>query len=221
MPHTPSIYRVIELYPADRRTSAPKARFMLANISGVKPSHQERRTACWYLLNHLLTYTSAARVNDWKLYHADSGAPRVTNNNKPSQLNVSMAHSADWLAVGVASEAGIGVDIEYLKPRDNMLAIADFLGWKVPIRDKRDFYTKWTLWEACAKCIEGSVLMTKNPGFEKLCDVDTPDQVGISGRWCELNGMLDEKLVYTIVLHCQNSTVLTYRILDPGKIEPW
>jgi hypothetical protein len=194
---------------------------MLAKISGANPAHQSRRTACWYLLNHLLSCTSATKVNDWKLYHADSGAPRVTSNNKPSRLNVSMAHSADWLAVGVAFEAGIGVDIECLRPRDNMLAMADFLGWKVSVRDNQDFHSKWTLWEAGAKCIEGSVLMTKNPGFAKLCDVDTLDQVGISGRWCGLNGKLEEKLFYAIVLHCQRDTTLTYRMLEQGKIESW
>jgi hypothetical protein len=194
---------------------------MIAKISGVNQSHQSRRTACWHLLNHLLSCTSATRVHDWKLYHADSGAPRVMNSNKPSRLNVSMAHSADWLAAGVAYEAGIGVDIEWLRPRDKRSEIADFLDWKAPVRDNQDFHIKWTLWEAGAKCIEGSVFMTKNPGFEKLCDVDTLNQVGISGHWCGLNGKLNEKLYYAIVLYCQNNTAMTYRILEPGKIEPW
>jgi hypothetical protein len=219
--HAPLIHRIIELYPSDKRFSAPKARFILARNRVANSMHQSRRTACRYLLQQLLSFTSAVKKNEWKLFHSASGAPCLSSNGKPSQLSVSMAHSADWLAAGVAFEARIGVDIELLKPRGNILAMAEFLGWKVRVHDNRDFHAKWTLWEAGAKCVEGSVLMRENPGFDRLCDVDMRDKVSNSGHWSGLHGCLEEKLFYAIVLECQHDAALTHRILDPGKIEPW
>jgi len=215
------MYRLIELYPSDRRITAPRARFIVARNQGANLSHQSRRIACWYLLRYLLSSTSATTENSWRLSHAESGAPRVTNNRKPSQLEVSMAHSEDWLAAGVSIEAKIGVDIERMKPRANMLAIANFLGWKSDIRDIHDFYLIWTLWEASAKCVEGSVLMARNPGFEKLCAVNTRSQVGDSGHWCGLGDRLGNDLFYSVALRCQQSTPMTYRILEPGAVLPW
>jgi hypothetical protein len=177
--------------------------------------------ACRYLLKQLLLFTVAMKKNEWRLYYSASGAPCLSHNGKPSQLNVSMSHSAGWLAIGVAFEARIGVDIERLKPRGNISAIAAFLGWKERIHDNLDFHEKWTMWEASAKSVEGSVFMRNNPGFERLCDRKVQDQVSNSGQWSSLHGCLDEKLFYAIVLEGQNDTALTHRILDPGTIEPW
>jgi phosphopantetheinyl transferase len=132
-----------------------------------------------------------------------------------------MTDSADWLAAGVAFEARIGVDVERFRPRGNISAMADFLGWKERVRDNRDFHAKWVLWEASVKCVEGSVLMGENPGFVQLCDADAMDQVSNSGHWSGLHGCLDEKLFYAIVLECQHDAALAHRILNAGKIEPW
>jgi phosphopantetheinyl transferase len=219
--HAPLIHRIIELYPSDKRLSAPKARFIFARNRGANSSHQSRRTACRYLLQQLLSVTSTVKQNEWKLYHSASGAPCLSINGKPPQLDVSMTHSADWLAAGVAFQARIGVDVERFRPRGNISAMADFLGWKGRVRDNRDFYSKWVLWEASAKCVEGSVLMRENPGFERLCNVDTRDQVTNSGHWSGLHGCLEEKLFYAIVLECPHNAALTHRILDAGNIEPW
>jgi phosphopantetheinyl transferase len=121
----------------------------------------------------------------------------------------------------VALEAGIGVDIERARPRDSMLAIAEYLGWRSKTRNIRDFYMTWTLWEASAKCIEGSVLMTKNPGFEALCDVETQAQTVNSERWCGLSDDVEGDLFYSIVLQCQQNIPMTHRTLEPGKVVPW
>jgi len=219
--HAPLIHRIIELYPSDEQFLAPKARFILAGNQSTSSSHQSRRTACRYLLQQLLSFTLSGKKNEWKLYHSPSGAPCLSCNGKPSQLDISMAHSADWLAAGVACEARIGVDVERFKPRDNISAMADFLGWKKQVHDNRDFHAKWTLWEASAKCVEGSVLMRENRGFEQLSTADTQDHVSNLGPWRGLHGCLEEKLYYAIVLKCPHDTALTHRILDVGKIEPW
>ena len=219
--HAPLIYRILELYPSDKRLSAPKARFILARNRCPNSSHQSRRTACRYLLQQLLSFTSAEKQNEWKLYHSASGAPCLLSNGKPSQLDVSMTDSADWLAAGVAFEARIGVDVERFRPRGNISAMADFLGWKERVRDNRDFHAKWVRWEASVKCAAGSVLMRENPGFERLCNVDTRDQVTNSGHWSGLHGCQEEKLFYAIVLKCPHDAALTHRTLDAGKIELW
>jgi len=219
--HEPLIHRIIELYTSDERFLAPKARFILARNQSIHSSHQSHRTACRYLLQQLLSFTSAVKKDEWKLSHSASGAPCLSSNGKPSQLDVSLTHSADWLAVGVAFEARIGVDVERFRPRGNISAMVDFLGWKKQVHDNRDFHAKWTLWEACVKCVEGTVLMRENPGFEQLCTPAMRDRVNNSGQWSGLHGCLEEKLFYAIALESPHDADLTHRTLDVGKIEPW
>ena len=219
--HALSIHRIFEFFSPEEQKNGPKARFALAKSPEIELSHQSRSTACRYLLQQLLSVTSATRENDWKLYHSTSGAPYLLRDGKPSTLNISLAHSSNWLAAGVTHKAQVGVDVEQFRPRRNFLKIANYLGWKNRVRDIHDFHAKWTLWEASAKCIQGSVMMTKNPGFELLCDVNTRDSVCNSGNWSGLHGCVNEESFYAIVLKCKNGSNFIHRTLETGKIEPW
>jgi phosphopantetheinyl transferase len=214
------INQIIEISPSDDQVLAPKARIMLAKSPIEQPSYQTKRTSCHYLLQRLLCSISTTYRNFWELKYSASGAPALAAIGT-RRLYVSMARSSDWLAAGVSYEAGIGVDIECFKPRSNCSEMADFLNWNIPVGDIHDFYSKWTLWEASAKCVEGSVLMRNNLGFAKLCHVDTHDRVGRSGQWNGLHDCLYEKVFYAIALQCENNTDLSHQILCPEKAEPW
>ncbi len=221
MVHEPAVRRIIELYAPDERISAPKARLILAQNRIADSSLESLRTSCRFLLNRLLCKTSTAPPIDWKLHYAASGAPYLSCNGAKSQLNVSMAHSAQWLAVGLSIGACIGVDVEQLKPRKNFPAMADLLGWKEEVRDLSEFLSKWTLWEAGVKCIGSSSLARANSEFEQLDYHDAKGSVRTSGHWNGLRARLGKDAYYAIVLKAQHNAVLVHRHLEPGKIEPW
>ncbi len=132
-----------------------------------------------------------------------------------------MAHSSQWLAVGLSRGARIGVDIERLKPRKNYPAMAGILGWKEKVRDLSDFLSKWTLWEAGAKCIGSSSLARPNAEFERLDYRNADGRVDSLGRWNSLHDRLNQDTYYAIVLNSQHGAVLTHRHLEPAEIEPW
>jgi len=216
----PSISKVIEIHPSEQKVLAPRARIVIARNPTKQSSFHARRASCHFLLLKLLRSISATQRDCWELKHSDSGAPTLAS-GESQNLFISMARSGDWLAAGVSLYAGIGIDIECIKPRANISAKADFLNWKVPVVDIQDFYAKWTLWEASAKCVEGSVLMRKNPGFDKLCQIDTRNEVGRSGQWNGLHDCLNEKVFYAVVLQCEKTTDLSHQFLHPEKMQPW
>jgi len=216
----PSIERIIEIYTTDDPSRAPHARIILAQNQTGDHSYQTQRSSCHYLLQRLLCSVSPDQDQCWQLNYAASGAPRLAF-VESDHLKISMAHSADWMVAGVANQSGIGVDIERIKPRNHISRKTEFLNWNVPVHDNQDFHAKWTLWEASAKCVEGSVLMRENPGFEELCRLDTHNRVCQTGLWSGLHGCLDEKVFYAIVLRSQNDLVMGHRVLHPEELEPW
>ena len=216
----PSISKIIEIAPTDEQILAPKARIVFASNAIQKPSYQTKRTSCHYLLQTLLCSISATQRHCWELEYSASGAPALASDGNHS-LYISMARSGNWLAAGVSYQAKIGIDIECIKPRTNISERAEFLNWKVPVVDLKDFYAKWTLWEASAKCVRGSVLMKNNPGFDKLCRIDTRDRIGRCEHWSGLHDCLDEQAFYAVVLQSENNTDLNHKTLCPGKTETW
>jgi phosphopantetheinyl transferase len=221
MAHAPAIRRIIELYAPDQRISAPKARLILAQNRIADASLSSLRAGCRFLLQRLLCRTSGPPRTDWKLHYAASGAPFLSCNGAKSAFNVSISHSSQWLAVGLSMGARIGVDVERLKPRKNFPAMAGILGWKDKVRDLSDFLSKWTLWEAGAKCVGSSSLIRPNEEFERLDHRDADGRVGSLGCWNGLHDRLDEDTYYAIVLNSQHSAVLTHRHLEPAEIKPW
>ncbi len=216
----PSINRIIEIFPGNEQISSPKARIVIAKTPVKVSSYQSRRNTCHYLLQRLLRSISAIYQPCRELEYSAAGAP-VLAGGGTQDLHVSMARSDDWLAVGVSHEARIGVDIERIKPRTNISEKAEFLNWQVKLHDLQDFYAKWTLWEAGAKCVQGSVFMSKNPGFDALCPIETLEKVARSGPWNGIHGCIDKQVFYAVVLQCENNTELSHQILRPEETQPW
>jgi len=216
----PSIKKIIEVFPTNEQTLAPMARIMIAKNPIKQTSYQSKRTSCHELLQKLLRSILAIQKDHWELSYSSSGAPALIS-GESQNLSISMARSGDWMVAGVSYQAGIGVDIECIKPRSSFSAKADFLNWNVNVTGIQDFYAKWTLWEASAKCVSGSVFMSNNNGFNKLSKVNTRNKVGRCGQWSGLHDCLEDKLFFAIVLQCQNNTDLGHQTLCPEKLIPW
>ena len=58
---------------------------------------------------------------------------------RPSPISISLSHSANWFAAGIAWGARIGVDIEEVPSPRDYRKIASYLGWKVQLTDTQDF----------------------------------------------------------------------------------
>lgn len=216
----PLINAIIEIHPTEKEDSGPRARIVFAKHLVKNAPYQSKRTSSHHLLYELINSISTNQETSWFLKHSAEGAPSLTSHTKQN-LNVSIARSGDWIAAGVSYGALIGIDIERIKPRLKINEKAEFLNWRVEVADLHDFYAKWTLWEASAKCVKGSVLMNVNQGFNELCLVDTRNKVARSGQWSGLHDCLDERLFYAVVLQCENSTNLSHKILCPEKVRPW
>ena len=98
-------------------------------------------------------------AGQWETRHTGNSAPRLYHSGERSSMNASVAHSGNWVAVGVADGADIGVDIQTSGEHRNSQAIAEFLNLeKIAANDTDGFLRNWTLREAIAKSTGGSVL---------------------------------------------------------------
>lgn len=211
----PVVLKVLEFYSKETRGKPLLARVVIA-ASRLQDSGLEcQREACQFLLQRMLACAPSRAGARWGLSHSQAGAPFLVRDGQRSELTVSMSHSANWLLVGIAERARIGVDIEVAKQRANAGRVANFLGWDTRIGRSSDFYPKWVLWEASAKCLGGSVLMSHNPGFERLCHLDTHQRLGASGTWSGTHGRIGGEAFYAVVLHGESSVPLSLRQLDP------
>ena len=191
----------VEIFTADFRDSGPKARFAVARRAGTDSSRAAARADCRALLDDVLSISFPDVDSSWELQRSASGAPCLLQNGKPSRLSVSLSHSTDWIAAGVSSQVKIGIDVEPIRERKRMSAIAGMFGWQEAVRDIGDFLFHWTFWEASAKCVGGSVLVKENPDFEQLCKVSPAGTVLRTDRWAALIDRVDQDAYYAVALH--------------------
>ena len=199
----------------------PRARAMIAKVRSAPDGSKAVRAACYRLLDQLLADTLDPGNHSWELHHAGSGAPRLFVNGEASGMNLSLSHSGHWVAVSVARRLRVGVDIEATEKRRNTSELAEFLGWREGYRDPVDFYYRWTLWEACVKCVEGSVLMNHNAGFNTLSSRAQPGRMVTAGRWSALQERAAGEAFFSIVHHSQASTTLQFHELDSRQLKVW
>ena len=84
-----------------------------------------------------------------------------------------------------------------------------------------DFYYRWTLWEACVKCVEGSVLMSQNPGFNQLSTRIEPGQMVRAGRWTALQDRACGEAFFSIVHQSPAGTSLQVQELESSQLKGW
>jgi phosphopantetheinyl transferase len=214
-----SIQRVLEFFDPEAAASRTKARVVVARHTGVDRSWSGVRAAAHDLAQRLIACTCNFGESTCSLCHDDIGAPYLAIDNKASSLNVSVAHCADWMAVGLASGAHIGVDVEFSRHRQRKAEISKLLGWQLEVVDNDDFHAKWTLWEASAKCVSGSIVERENHEFETLCG-SQPGAVAAAGLWRSFNDQIDE-LFYAVAMKGGHHGPMMHRDLGATAMGHW
>lgn len=114
-------------------------------------------------------------------------------------VRYSRSHCQHWIAVAAAGGLDIGVDIELARKRDGWRKIAEFVD--LGATDRSEFWQRWTLREAIAKCVGGSVLVKED------IEADLSAAVASAGEWfiaedtAALCGRLDVGLYYSLVVN--------------------
>jgi len=150
------IERVFEL--RSTRCTVP-ANIAVAKVSDPGVSRDALRHKCDQLLGKLARTMSADNAGPLTIMHISGGAPRLNRGEEVCDLRASVAHSGPWVAVGLAGQGSIGVDIQVHDDRRRYREIAEFLDLDPDaMRDKRPFFSSWALREAIAKATDESVL---------------------------------------------------------------
>lgn len=118
----------------------------------------------------------------------------------PAEVNVSLAHSGPWIGVALALGANIGIDVEQMKPRENVAAMAEYMGWADRVLDTNDFLSRWTLWEACVKLEEASIFSRNNPAFDALGRLKSDGSLLEAGRWAGLKRRMPEGAHFALAI---------------------
>lgn len=206
--------------PADAEDQ-PEARVLIANSIGSAGLRISKRELCRKLLGILLDETCPKLARRVRLVHTNEGAPRLMEFNRSSGISVSLSHSGDDLMAAICRNAHIGIDLEKHAPRRRSAEIASYLGWDADDGNKPDFLARWTLWEASAKCLESSVLMSENPGFKALDGKLESGQLGAWGAWHGLTGRTAEMLSYSVALFSEPPCRLELSTPEFQALHPW
>jgi phosphopantetheinyl transferase len=216
----PARHRIVELFPEKDQASTSRARFAIAGCAGAGRSRAVSRQYAMELLAVLLSSPANPR-HDWMLNHTASGAPQLLVNGEACAINISLAHCGDAIAVGVASELAIGVDLERIRQRPNAQAIAEFVGWSGIIADSDEFYARWTLWEAFAKCVSGNLLSKANHRIEDLTAHLCVGRMAFDANLAALCGRMSGDVMYSLVLAGDAAPYLAHRVVDLYELTPW
>lgn len=184
-------------------------RALVAKTSTSQPSRAYQQTACRKLLGMMLEENDfsgalCGHTKGWDVEKSESGAPRLVHHGLRSELNISMAHSSNWISVALAKGARVGVDIEAGKPREKSAAMAEYMGWSNRVEDTKDFLALWTLWEACVKLEESSIFCSTNSAFAALEGAEKNKPLLESGPWAGLTRELPEDVQFSLAIHCSN-----------------
>lgn len=122
------------------------------------PLLRDRFLAVRGLLRHTLGHYLATDPAGLRFSRNPHGKPALLG----EALHFNLSHSGDWLAIAVSDLESIGVDIERLRPRPGLAAIAarcfsrqEFAVWQSrpePLRQQL-FYRMWTKKEAFVKAV--------------------------------------------------------------------
>jgi 4'-phosphopantetheinyl transferase len=112
----------------------------------------------------------------------EHGKPHLAGN----ELHFNISHTADELLIAVSNMQDIGVDIELIKPRTNLDAVAErcfsaaeYAVWQALDKDQQPqaFYRLWTKKEAFVKAVGRGIAL----GLDQ-CEV----QVEVHGQLCAI-----------------------------------
>jgi 4'-phosphopantetheinyl transferase len=119
--------------------------------------------ARWALRQTLARYTGRP-ATEIELEVADEGKPRLRDGS--AGLEFSLTHSAGLALVAVTERRQVGIDVEMIAPRENVVALAErallvedaaAVSSASPSQQLDAFYTAWVRHEARVKCLGGGL----------------------------------------------------------------
>jgi 4'-phosphopantetheinyl transferase len=158
------------------------------------PHDRDCYVAAHALLRATLSDYFARPPQDWTFVTGAWGKPRVDANDGSGRLSFNLSHTRGWVAVAVALDREVGVDVERIAPARadeevarQLFAPAEFADFQQkPEAGRADaFFDYWTLKEAYIKAVGLGVALplkdfafTRDPlriGFAPTLD-DTPSR---------------------------------------------
>ena len=195
-----SLHRFFELKTIENEATNACARIVLAVLPHSTAGRAEQSAAAYALLEQLIDTTLPKDCGTWRILREQNGAPRLCIDDQPVTASISMAHSGPYLMAGLCINGRIGVDVERYRVRRRAAELATFLGWAPGAADTATFLRRWTLWEASAKSLHHSVLLTRNPGFHALDGHLKAERLGTNGFWHGFTALTSSKASYSFVV---------------------
>ena len=148
-----------------------------------RPEDRTRFLAAHGQTRLVLAASGAGRAEGLRFATNETGKPRLAGARRPITFNLS--HSGDWAALAVAALGDVGVDIEAMRPFDDVEGFASRtfapgeaaeLALLPPPRRQEGFFACWARKEAILKA-DGRGLGLPLESFEVSVDPDAPPRV--------------------------------------------
>jgi phosphopantetheinyl transferase len=160
------------------------------------------REQCDQQLGELADSMLATNTGGWEIRRENGSAPRLFRDGVLSELNVSVAHSRGWVAVGVANGTAIGVDIQAHEEQQRYREMAEFLDLgKSAADDQQHFFSRWALREAIAKATDTSLLTPHAVEADLLTACTRQGRCVNAGRFTAMVDVVEANAHLAVVLN--------------------
>jgi 4'-phosphopantetheinyl transferase len=152
---------------------------------------KERFTAARGMLRRILAACLDVPPDQVSFTYSPNGKPTIANSQA---LQFNLSHSGDFAVCAVSVSRRIGVDIEQIRPLEDMESVFRIISSgaeqaefdALPERQRVDaFYRCWTMKEACVKA-HGTGLSTAVDSIEVLTPHETPHFIDCNGLRCRV-----------------------------------
>lgn len=185
------------------------------------------------LLRSLLAFYSGIRENLIEINYSEYGKPFISRMQSPKSLQFNVSHSENYITFSFANIADVGIDIEFLKPIQNILELAEryfsvneFRQLLALHEQKRleGFYNCWTRKEATIKAIGEGLSFPLKDFDVSLIPGEVTEITKVSGRAANLSTKINlysfgsEKNLIGALAVIGNVTKIYHFKLDDGTI---
>ncbi len=135
------------------------------------PQHRAAYTFAHAVLRDVLSRYLHCDGRDISFDKTVFGKPFVTKPTELPRLEFNLSHSGDLVLVGVCRGLRVGIDVEEMRPVDDLLSIAEmyftpdesaFIHGQLPSDRERTFFRCWTRKEACVKAVGKGLVIPLN-----------------------------------------------------------